>query len=955
MEDKTENFQFVYFAAMLVMFGLIHRLSQTKRLLWFPEASLQMLVGLIIALLIFRFSGFRNSFSADLFFYILLPPIMFNSGLDVNIKYFFQNFVTIMVYANIGTLINTLVVGGLCYQFGSDGLSEGISRNEANTFGALISATDPVTTIAVFDSLRVEPHLYTIVVGVSILDDAVAVILFDMFSKYQSGEATARIVFEAIGHFLAKLFVSMLLGYLCGVLFAWYLKENPNLLKRVPLFLASVVTFVYCSYLVGEITELSGIITTMFAAIAIRKCYERWSPEYFAILKHGANGWSYVFESIVFFNIGLTLLRRRPRGTRDYQFIGWSLFACFVGRVVQIYPLAFLLNWYNSRPVQLYRTKHAPSVAEKAARLSVDEELALRHSSRTDTTELEAPVADAGSPPAVVPSDAPSVTAVSRSSSSVELPSAPPSQPPAPATTNGAGGVGEAASGTAALAAIASAAIAMLPTVNTSTGHFPISSSGGGGGAGGSHHAPHSASSSSSSSSSAVRYQSVPTRIDPAVCFVPPPVLMVPTQRELMRKRGVVLSWGYQHMILFAGLRGPIAYATARLISKNSEHRDMFIAATNFTVAVTTFVLGALTVPALHWFDIKYGDAVAEWERQQEEELEASERLIIAASDSSTDGDDDFDGRESFDGHVSPSLNGAGDDASQGAMDHRPAAAARCPTLTWESAKLSWLAFVRVWRWDMTTDEWLEVVRHYEHELITRHFIPPADGSDDDGSGDDQRAAVGGGGGGGDDDEDDIESVRSGASRDLRPVSVQSAAVSALDDGEETRRSLSAIGGSGILMVPTTAAATATPADAVAASSPPPVPPRPSRPSSTRTKATAAPTTLSAAAMKRLAGQASPPTKPSREGLLNKAALESYLQSKPSTAAAEEKAEPAAASSDAPVDSSDSVASNAAEAVAERPPSMVAPSDAPSEAASSSPQSTDDAATSPASPPSTTV
>lgn len=35
----------------------------------------------------------------------------------------------------------------------------------------------------------------------------------------------------------------------------------------------------------------------------------------------------------------------------------------------------------------------------------------------------------------------------------------------------------------------------------------------------------------------------------------------------------------------------------------------MVVAATNFTVAVTTFVLGALTVPALNWFKIEYGSA----------------------------------------------------------------------------------------------------------------------------------------------------------------------------------------------------------------------------------------------------------------------------------------------------------------------------------------------------------
>lgn len=44
-------------------------------------------------------------------------------------------------------------------------------------FGALISPTDPVTILAIFNDLRVDVNLYSMVFGDSVLNDAVALVL----------------------------------------------------------------------------------------------------------------------------------------------------------------------------------------------------------------------------------------------------------------------------------------------------------------------------------------------------------------------------------------------------------------------------------------------------------------------------------------------------------------------------------------------------------------------------------------------------------------------------------------------------------------------------------------------------------------------------------------------------------------------------------------------------------
>jgi len=45
------------------------------------------------------------------------------------------------------------------------------------TFGGLISATDPVTVLAIFNDLHVDVNMYALVFGESVLNDAVAIVL----------------------------------------------------------------------------------------------------------------------------------------------------------------------------------------------------------------------------------------------------------------------------------------------------------------------------------------------------------------------------------------------------------------------------------------------------------------------------------------------------------------------------------------------------------------------------------------------------------------------------------------------------------------------------------------------------------------------------------------------------------------------------------------------------------
>ena len=58
-----------------------------------------------------------------------------------------------------------------------------LKLTDALAFGALISAVDPVATLAIFSAMDVEPVLNMLVFGESILNDAVSIVLCNIMMK----------------------------------------------------------------------------------------------------------------------------------------------------------------------------------------------------------------------------------------------------------------------------------------------------------------------------------------------------------------------------------------------------------------------------------------------------------------------------------------------------------------------------------------------------------------------------------------------------------------------------------------------------------------------------------------------------------------------------------------------------------------------------------------------------
>ena len=224
-------------------------------------------------------------FDGEFFFRFLLPPIIFESGYNMQRRKFFQNLGAICIFAFIGTTVSAAVVGWLVWASGAAATATGtgLSGVEALAFGALISATDPVTVLAVFGSAGANHDLHALVFGESVLNDAVAIVLYrslEQFSPANCGEgasggaceASAQTILAAIGSaawiFSGSVSIGGALASGSSLLHKYLRLRNSGqahfVVETVLLLMVP-----YAAWMLAEASSLSGIVAILFCGAEI--------------------------------------------------------------------------------------------------------------------------------------------------------------------------------------------------------------------------------------------------------------------------------------------------------------------------------------------------------------------------------------------------------------------------------------------------------------------------------------------------------------------------------------------------------------------------------------------------------------------------------------------------------------------------------------------------------------
>ncbi|XP_064598880.1 sodium/hydrogen exchanger 8-like [Liolophura sinensis] len=333
---------------------LVHLLIQT-RFHYLPESVAIVLLGALIGLILkfTKFGNWRNeeAFSPTVFFLILLPPIIFESGYNLHKGNFFQNIGSILVFAIFGTVISAMVIGGGVYLLGKAQVATELDVVESFAFGSLISAVDPVATLAIFQAIEVDPILYMLVFGESVLNDAVSIVLTKTMLEFNTVVTTsaAAAVFQAIGIFCLMFFASAAIGAACGLISAIVLKIV-DLRKTPSLEFGMMLIFSYLPYGLAEGIQLSGIMAILFCGIVMSHyTHLNLSPVTQITVQQTFRTIAFIAETCVFAYLGLAIFSFkhivRP------PFVIWSIALCLIGRAVNIFPLSFILNYFREHKI----------------------------------------------------------------------------------------------------------------------------------------------------------------------------------------------------------------------------------------------------------------------------------------------------------------------------------------------------------------------------------------------------------------------------------------------------------------------------------------------------------------------------------------------------------------------------------------------------------------------------
>lgn len=265
-EDEHNSSMAIFFVLCILALGilLIHLMLQTG-FSYLPESVvivfLGALIGMIINLMsIKNIANWRKeeAFSPTAFFLVLLPPIIFESGYNLHKGNFFQNIGSILLFAIVGTAISAFVIGAGIYLLGLAQVVYKLSFVESFAFGSLISAVDPVATVAIFHALDVDPVLNMLVFGESILNDAIAIVLTTaVLDSNDPIMSTGEAILSAINRFWLMFFASAGIGVLFALVSALLLK-HVDLRKNPSLEFGMMLVFTYAPYALAEGIHLSG-------------------------------------------------------------------------------------------------------------------------------------------------------------------------------------------------------------------------------------------------------------------------------------------------------------------------------------------------------------------------------------------------------------------------------------------------------------------------------------------------------------------------------------------------------------------------------------------------------------------------------------------------------------------------------------------------------------------------
>ena len=170
-----------------------------------PYTLLLVIVGMGLAFVDIRLINL----SPELILEIFLPPLLFEAAWNLSWRNLKANWFPITLFAIAGVILSIVGIALPLERFG------GMELPIALLVGAALSATDPVSVIALFKELGASKKLSTLMEGESLFNDGVAVVAFVLLVGIPLGTQTFSIS-NTVAQFFSFVGIGIGVGLLLG-------------------------------------------------------------------------------------------------------------------------------------------------------------------------------------------------------------------------------------------------------------------------------------------------------------------------------------------------------------------------------------------------------------------------------------------------------------------------------------------------------------------------------------------------------------------------------------------------------------------------------------------------------------------------------------------------------------------------------------------------------------------
>jgi len=326
------------------IFGYINH-----RVLKLPDTIGLMLIAILMTLGILASSFFTDSiynFAVDfignidfsaILLEVMLSFLLFAGALHTNFDQLKVQRYPILISATLGVLASTFLVGTAMYYllmlFGFD-----VAYIYCLLFGSLISPTDPIAVLGILKKAGVPKKLETKIVGESLFNDGVGVVIFLTIyeiakSTVEGGHVTALHIAELFG---VEVFGGLALGAILGFIGYRLLRSIDDYDVEVMITLAIAMG----GYLLASKLHLSGPLCVVVAGLilghntvrdnAMSEVTERYVDKFWELIDVFMN-------AILFVLIGFEMLILTLKG--DYILAGvLAIPIILIARFVSLWP-----------------------------------------------------------------------------------------------------------------------------------------------------------------------------------------------------------------------------------------------------------------------------------------------------------------------------------------------------------------------------------------------------------------------------------------------------------------------------------------------------------------------------------------------------------------------------------------------------------------------------------------